>query len=120
MGGRVKIGVRVGLLVLWVIVIFVITGYPSLKMPTVNEVPVDKVYHAIIFIILGFLEYPLLKRFSYFLVGGTIVVLAEFQQLIIPGREFDVFDMVSGMCGLIVVFLVIHWRSVAKDAVPKT
>ena len=115
-----KIGMRMGLLVLWIIVIFVITGYPFLKIPSVKGTPLDKLYHVVIFLILGFLEYPLLKKFAYFLVGGTILFFAEFQQLIIPGRKFEIFDLVAGMCGLIVAFLVVNWRGIVRYAVPKT
>jgi len=115
-----RIGVRAVLLILWIIVIFVLTGYPSLKMPTINETPLDKFYHLIIFFILGLLEYPLLKKFPFFLVGGAIVFFAEFQQLIIPGRDFEIADIIAGIFGLLIAFFVFTWRNLRKDAISKT
>ena len=120
MGGRLKIGVRVVLLIVWIIVIFVLTGYPSLKIPTIKETPLDKFYHIIIFFILGFLEYPLLKKFFFFLVGGAIVFFAEFQQLMIPSRAFEIADMIAGIFGLLIAFFIFHWRNIRKNAIPKT
>ncbi len=120
MGGGLKIGVRVVLLIVWIIVIFVLTGYPSLTMPSMIETPVDKLYHAIIFFILGFLEYPILKKLFFFLVGGAIVFFAEFQQLMIPGRDFEIADIIAGIFGLLIAFIVFHWRNIKKDALSKT
>lgn len=108
------------MLIVWIIVIFVLTGYPSLTVRGIVQTPVDKLYHAIIFFILGFLEYPVFKRFLFFLVGGAIVFFAEFQQLIIPGRDFEIADIIAGIFGLLIAFFVFNWRNIKKDAISKT
>ncbi len=115
-----KNNVKVVLLILWVIIIFVLTGYPSLKVPCIKDTPLDKFYHVAIFFILGILEYPILKKMRFFLLGGGIVLFAELQQLILPGRKFEIFDIGAGIFGLFVAYLVLNWRSIIKNAIPKT
>ncbi len=111
---------RTALLVCWVVIIFFLAGYPSLRTPTIKEVPVDKLYHFIIFFVLGVLEYRVLKRNLFFIIGCSVAIVAEVQQLIIPGREFEILDIVAGILGLLIVYLILKWRSVTKNAVSKT
>jgi len=95
-----------GLLVLWIIVIFVLTGYPKLEVPKMKDLPLDKLYHFVVFFIMGFLAVRLLHVKGFFLLGTIVVLLAEFQQLVIPGREFEVLDIFAGVLALIVSYFV--------------
>jgi VanZ family protein len=115
-----KNNVRIILLVFWIIVIFVLTGYPSLKTPKIEEFPVDKLYHFLIFFILGIFEYRLLKTYLFFLLGCSVVIIAELQQLLIPGRDFEMFDIFAGVIGLLIAYIVFKWRSTLKNEISKT
>ncbi|NOR17810.1 hypothetical protein GQ543_08920 [candidate division WOR-3 bacterium] len=115
-----KNNVRIILLVFWIIVIFVLTSYPSLKTPEIKEFPVDKLYHFFIFFILGILEYRILKTYLFFLFGCSVVIIAELQQLLIPGRNFEILDMFAGVIGLLIAYIIFKWRSTLKNEVSKT
>ncbi len=92
------------LLILWIGIIFVLTGYPSLSVPEIDEFPADKIYHFVVFFILGLCEIRLLSRRDYFLLGCAIALIAEFQQIFIPGRDFELLDIIAGIGGLVVSY----------------
>ncbi|KPJ74172.1 hypothetical protein AMJ52_01535 [candidate division TA06 bacterium DG_78] len=102
-------------LILWIIIILALTGYPTLETPKIKEVPIDKLYHFVIFGILGILEIGLLKTRQFFMLGCGVVVVAEVQQVFIPGREFEILDIVAGLLGLIVIYFVLKKRSSRND-----
>lgn len=111
-----KTNIKKILLVLWIIVIFVLTGYPTLEAPKINQFSVDKLFHFIVFFILGLFEMRLLKHRNFFLIGCSIVLLAEAQQLFIPGRDFEILDIFAGILGLVVVYFIFKMkRSVGND-----
>ncbi len=101
-----KRSVDVSLLIIWTIVIFVLTGLPGLESPKVKELPVDKLYHFLLFFVYGILSIRLVTGIFYFLSGVLIIIAAEVQQLFIPGREFEILDMIGGGIGLITVFII--------------
>jgi VanZ family protein len=103
-----KRSVRRGLLILWIIIIFVLTGYPKLEVPKVKHLNVDKIYHFIAFFIMGLLAARLLSVRGYFMLGIVVLLLAEFQQLIIPGRVFEFTDIAAGGIGLVISYFI--WR----------
>jgi VanZ family protein len=112
----VKTRVRAALLVVWIAVILFLTGYPSIPMPTVKQFPIDKFYHFLIFFIFGFIARPVLKPVKYFGLGLGLVIVAEFQQLLIPGRDFEILDMAAGCVGLIAFFVLsLPKRSMKND-----
>src|SRR4030042_3847208 len=87
LGIQMNNSVKILLLVIWIVVIFVLTGYPTLRPPQIANFPTDKLYHFIIFFVLAFLERPLLKPLHFILLGIGVAVVAEAQQLIVPGRD---------------------------------
>lgn len=93
-------------LIIWTAVVFVLTGYPALESPKIKEFPVDKVYHFIIFFILGLLAVRIFKLKRYLIFCGIAVILAEVQQIWIPGRDFELLDIVAGIIGFIVAYIV--------------
>jgi VanZ family protein len=115
MGRTMKRKIHMVFLISWIIIIMVLTGYPTLETPKIREFPIDKLYHFIIFFILGALELGLLKTRHFFLLGCGVVVVAEVQQIFIPGREFEILDIIAGLLGLIVIYLLFKKRSPRND-----
>lgn len=106
---------RRALLVVWIVVIFVLTGFPMLEAPDVDNVPIDKLYHFLVFFVMGLLGANLLDRRVFFLLGSGVVLLAECQQLIIPGRRFEWLDMIAGAAGFFVSFMVFRKRGERRE-----
>jgi VanZ family protein len=107
------------LLIVWIVVIFVLTGYPGLKTPRFKDFPVDKIYHFVAFFLLGILELRTVKTAMYFVLGTGVAVFAELQQLVIPGRDFEYLDIVAGLCGLVIVFVFSKRKELLHHGLPK-
>ncbi|MCX7995710.1 MAG: hypothetical protein N3A65_08090 [candidate division WOR-3 bacterium] len=101
-----KKGVNILLLIIWIVVIFFLTGYPGLEAPKVKEIPVDKFYHFLLFFIYGLLGMRVLEIGIYFLSGILIIIAAEVQQIFIPGRDFELLDMIAGALGLLAFYFL--------------
>ncbi len=115
-----KKSAKILLLVFWILSIFILTGYPKLKVPAIEHIGLDKLFHFIIFFILGILEHRLLKTHLFFAIGGSVVLLAEFQQILIPGREFEMLDICFGLLGIFVSYMVFHGRRIIGNVISKT
>jgi VanZ family protein len=111
----VKRNVRRMLLVLWILIIFVLMGFPMLEVPKVKDLPVDKLYHFVVFFIMGLLAVRSVSWKGYFLIGAVVVLLAEFQQLFIPGRDFEVLDIAAGVIAVVVSYFVFRERRTNAD-----
>ncbi|MEO0136571.1 MAG: VanZ family protein [candidate division WOR-3 bacterium] len=94
------------LLIIWIVVIFFLTGYPGLETPKIKEVPVDKFYHFLLFFIYGLLGLKVLNPIIYFISGFVIIITAEVQQIFIPGRDFEILDMLAGAIGLLCYYFI--------------
>ena len=103
------------MLIVWIVVIFVLTGYPKLEAPKMKIYGIDKLYHFVVFFILGLIAIRLMSVKGYFLLGIGVVLLAEFQQLIIPGRDFEVLDILAGAIALIVSFFIFRHKGVRAN-----
>ena len=108
------------MLICWIIVIFVLTGYPALKTPHLDQYPVDKLYHFALFLILGVLEFRIMKTLYVFVLGVSVILVAELQQIFIPGRAFEVLDIIAGFTGLCAAYLILTGYRKIKHALPKT
>jgi VanZ family protein len=115
-----KTGVRVTFLIVWIAVILFLTAYPTIPTPRIKSFPVDKVAHIALFLIFGILARPILKPRMYFLLGGVLIVIAEFQQLLIPGRDFEIMDMIAGAVGLAAYYLISLPKRSLKNGLSKT
>lgn len=115
-----KNSAQIALLVLWIVIIFVLTGYPALKTPGIEKFPADKVYHFTLFFILGILAIRLVGMYLYFLLGLGIAIVAETQQVFIPGRNFEILDIAAGILGFFTFFVINKIRSTHKHGVSKT
>jgi VanZ family protein len=120
MGERMNKRVRVALLVLWIVIILILTGYPSIKTPHIDEFPLDKFYHFVLFFIFGILAFRVVHMYFLFMLGIGVALIAELQQLVIPGREFELLDIGTGILGLLVSVAIYKVRSVYKHEIPKT
>lgn len=113
-----KKNVQILLLVFWIIIILIVMGYPSLEAPHIADAPIDKVYHFAVFFILGVLEYRLFHPRVFFLLGCMIVVIGEIEQLVSPGRSFELFDIAAGALGLLAAYLFLkmhgRYREISK------
>jgi VanZ family protein len=110
-----KKNVRRIMLIVWIIIIFVLTGYPKLAVPKLKELPIDKIYHFAVFFVMGLLAARLLGLKGFFMLGIVIVLLAELQQLAIPGREFEVLDIAAGILALIVSYFVFREKGMKSE-----
>ena len=99
---------RIIFLVFWITTIFLLTGYPSISLPPIKGFPFDKIAHAVIFLIMGLIQRPLLRFRSYCLLGLAVVLVAEFQQLFIPGRTFELGDILAGLVGIAIPLAIIR------------
>ena len=86
--------VRWVLLILWIGIIFVLTGYPKLSVPRIDKFPADKIYHFV----------------AFFILGLSVTLLAEFQQFFVPGRDVELFDILAGISGLLICYLIFRKR----------
>ena len=114
-----KKSVQILLLVFWIVVILIVMGYPSLEAPHIVDAPIDKVYHFAVFFILGILEYRLLRPRVFFLLGCMVVVTGEIEQLVSPGRSFELLDIVAGAFGLLAAYLFLKMHGRYRE-IPKT
>ena len=110
-----KRNVRWALLIVWIITIFVLTGYPKIDMPKIKDFPIDKFYHFVVFFIMGFLAARLMKVRSFFVLGLLVVLLAEFQQVFIPGRYFEVPDIFAGIFAVVVSYFIFKQRETGNN-----
>lgn len=106
---------RRALLVVWIIVIFALTGFPMLEAPEVDNVPVDKLYHFLVFFVMGVLGTDLIDARVFLSIGTGVVLLAECQQLFIPGRRFEWLDMIAGAAGFFVSFMVFRKKGERRE-----
>ena len=113
------------ILVAWVIIIIVVSSLPNiptLKFHTSkSDIRLDYLIHFCEYGSLAFLAYlTFAKRFRtaakmFFLVTIGLVVFAvadEFHQKLIPGRSFNVMDIISNISGILaaMVFCIVTFR----------
>ena len=98
----------------WMIILILLSVWPtvsSIIQQDVTEFHWDYLEHFILYFILGFLYvlwridknfYIPVLEFIIFLVAGFIFSwLTEYLQVFIPGRAFNLYDMISNMVGII-------------------
>lgn len=83
-----------------------LTGFPALETPKIKELPIDKFYHFLLFFVYGLIAIRTMDIAIYFLSGLLIIITAEVQQIFIPGRDFEILDMIAGAAGLLSIYLI--------------
>lgn len=98
--------------IIWAIVIFVESSIPDLTPPSLGITFQDKIAHAIVFGILGFLitrafynnsNGTLQKNAILFgiIVGSAYGIMDEVYQSVVPGRYAEVGDAIADFVGII-------------------
>jgi VanZ family protein len=102
--------------ILWGVVILILTSLPKLTPPPLGFKAQDKVYHMLVYAVLGFLwlralakdradfSRPVLWRCMLF--ASLFGILDELHQLFIPGRQADVLDAVADISGVLLGILM--------------
>ena len=108
----------------WALVIFIQSSIPSLSPPSIGISFEDKIAHAIVFCILGYLmtrafyysKNTRLSRNAIILsisIGLLYGISDEIHQLFVPGRYSEIWDVVADLTGILlaqVIFLSIKRR----------
>jgi VanZ family protein len=107
--------------------IILISSIPNLRQPQIKFLAVDKIAHFIEYAILAFLIFRSFTHISAkltvnhaltfsLLFLGVFAMLDEFYQRYIPGRHFDIYDLVIDILGgsLVLLFLRLRLRNI-KD-----
>jgi len=92
----------------WATLIYYLSSQPGMGIPPVFLFQ-DKLFHAFIFGILGFLSVGAMKApvhgYKARQVWGILIlvtlyaILDELHQLFVPGRTADIFDVIADMVG---------------------
>ncbi|UCG62917.1 MAG: VanZ family protein [Candidatus Zixiibacteriota bacterium] len=101
--------------------IIAVSSIPHLRGPSIEIPGADKIVHGIEYGVFAFLIFRSFFNFSdNFSLRGTlacaatfIVIFAvfdEFYQRSVPGRQFDVSDMIADIIGALLVLLIIGMR----------
>lgn len=97
--------------------IFIISNQENIKLPEIGFDLIDKFLHFFAYLIFGltifwaifnlYSEKNTRTKFVYLLIIGTIYALTdELHQSYIPGRTFDIFDIVADILGICASYLV--------------
>ena len=109
-----------GLTVAWMLIILAATSVPGRTGASSNGL--DKLEHFVGYAISGALirrSWHLragvsgrkLWRFAPLIIGGAWALLDELHQIPIPGREFELSDVVADLIGIVTGFLLAaHWH----------
>jgi len=92
----------------WAALIYYLSSQPGMDIPPVFPFQ-DKLFHAFIFGVLGFLSVGAMKvpvhGYKTRQVWGIVIlvtlyaILDELHQLFVPGRTADIFDVIADMAG---------------------
>ena len=110
-----------GLVIAWTIVIFWATLTPAESLPESGlfDFPFfDKIAHFGLFVVFSYLlsgalwhraQVNIAKSTRFFLaftIAFVMSLLIEFLQKLIPGRDFEILDILANLAGTVVGFLV--------------
>lgn len=99
--------------VLWAVVLFIQSSIPTLNPPSLGISAEDKLAHAIVYMILGYLmtrafffsnNNQLRKNAMLFsvIIGLLYGISDEIHQLFVPGRYADIFDVIADFIGVLI------------------
>ncbi len=104
----------------WMAVLFYLSHQSTLDVPMLFSGQ-DKLFHAIVYGILGFLllgsQLPPAVGFNIPQIRGSILIASlygisdEFHQYFIPGRNSDVWDWVADTLGALIAVSLLAWLS---------
>ncbi len=106
------------LLFFWAAVIFVVSVIPGEDLPSLSIWEPDKVMHALVYAILSFLTFKVMRRnYVTFSLSKTIFIAAglcisfgfiiEMIQRLLPTRSFDLLDVFANTTGCFISLSVL-------------
>lgn len=111
--------------IIWAVVILILTLTPGHAMPSTGSFNIpnsDKIAHFFVFGIFAFFlirgltkqdDYVILKKYS---IGVTALIsvgfslLIEFLQISIPGRDFELFDILANVFGIALGLSIYYFK----------
>ena len=108
--------------ILYAAAIIAVSSIPNLKGPTLKLVAFDKVAHLLEYAVFAWLA---IRAFSnmgprvgvnqaFFLAAlfvSLFAVFDEYYQRFVPGRQFDIFDILIDVCGAMLVLIWFRARN---------
>lgn len=101
----------------WGLLIFLLTSLPTLKPPPLGLRIDDKIYHFVVYAVLGLLIARTRIRGQsghtgagitrMLLYGAPLAVVDELHQAFIPGRFCDGLDLLADLLGLLLTALIL-------------
>jgi VanZ family protein len=107
--------------ILWIVIIFTESSFPSTVYPEVPIVNIDKLVHIGIYGLLAALCYISLthqEKYPFLLRNALIITIIftalygasdEFHQYFVPNRDCDFFDWLSDAAGAVIMALIIKY-----------
>jgi VanZ family protein len=106
---------------LWAILIFILSSIPRLSVPQLGVVFADKIFHFVVYLILGLL---LVRAFLHtgapgreqraYLAAAILGVFwgltDEVHQAFVRGRDASVYDLLADAAGVLCVVGAMWWR----------
>jgi VanZ family protein len=94
---------------LYMVAIFISSCFHHVPLPFIDRLSVDKIYHGLEYLVLGYLVLRALEQ-GFLMYGGWMVVLGifiatiygisdEVHQLYVPGRYFGWWDLTADAVG---------------------
>ncbi len=109
---------RAGVLVLYMVVIFVGSAIPGNRLGSSKIFELDKLLHLAEYLVLSillcwvFVRYPSDVVWRSFLlvavIGGLFAISDEVHQLFVPKRSFSLLDFAADYAGLVIGMVVYH------------
>ncbi len=108
-------------LIVYAALVLAVSSIPNLKSPDVPAfLPLDKVAHFVEYAVLAFLALRSVERLVQrravawtYAFTAVFAVVDEYHQKFVPGRQFDMFDLVADLAGAaaaLVLILIIRRR----------
>ena len=97
----------------WLVVILILTSYPTLPPLHDKLVSIDKVGHFVVYSILAFFYIKKEQRNNISETFKKVLLLAiflpiidELHQIPIPGRDFSFLDILADFCGFLIIIII--------------
>ena len=107
------------LTLIWWVIIWIVSSIPSEELPSIQVLSIDKLAHAAVYFILGWLLDTWLlrkqvqpsKRRWIFVAVLLSALLDEYHQHLIPGRSVSIYDFFANILGLSLAYLAGNYRN---------
>ncbi len=102
----------------WLVIIFILTSYPTLPPLHDKLVSFDKIGHFVIYSILAFFYMKKEQRNNISETFKKVLLLAiflpiidELHQIPIPGRDFSFLDIIADYCEFLMIIIIFKIKS---------